>query len=44
MWIWTLPANALKAKTHWIIAVKKALDTAGIEIPYPHQVAIERSA
>ena len=44
MWIWTLPANALKAKTHWIIAVKKTLDAAGIEIPYPHQVAIERSA
>lgn len=44
MWIWTLPVNAPKAKTRWIIAVKRALDAAGIEIPYPHQVAIERSA
>jgi small conductance mechanosensitive channel len=44
MWIWTLPSNAPKAKTRWIIAVKQALDGAGIEIPYPHQIAIERSA
>jgi small conductance mechanosensitive channel len=43
MWIWTLPANAPKAKTRWIIAVKTALDAAGIDIPYPHQVAIERN-
>jgi len=43
MWIWTLPSNAQKARTQWIIAVKIALDKAGIEIPYPHQVAIERN-
>lgn len=44
MWIWTLPANSLAAKTRWIMEVKQALDRAGIEIPYPHQIAIEKTA
>lgn len=42
IWVWVLPANALSARTHMIIAIKKALDGAGIDIPYPHQVAVEK--
>ncbi len=42
VWIWVLPANALHARTQLIIAIKQALDHAGIDIPYPHQVAITK--
>ncbi|WP_443748004.1 mechanosensitive ion channel family protein [Asticcacaulis solisilvae] len=42
MWIWVLPANALNARSRWMIDVKRALDGAGVDIPYPHQVAIEK--
>ena len=42
MWIWVLPANALNARSRWIVAVKRALDGAGVDIPYPHQVAVEK--
>lgn len=43
VWVWVLPANALHARTQLIIAIKQALDQAGIEIPYPHQVAITKN-
>jgi len=43
MSIWVLPANALNARSRWIIDVKRALDGAGVDIPYPHQVAIEKA-
>ncbi len=42
VWLWVLPANAHKARTQLIIAIKQALDGAGIDIPYPHQVAITK--
>jgi small conductance mechanosensitive channel len=42
MWIWVLPAHALDARSHWMIDVKRALDGAGVDIPYPHQVALEK--
>jgi len=44
VWIWVLPANALNARTQLIIAIKQALDKAGIDIPYPHQVAITKES
>lgn len=44
VWIWVLPANALHARTQLIIAIKQALDQAGIDIPYPHQVAITKES
>lgn len=44
MWIWVLPANALNARSRWMIDVKRALDGAGVDIPYPHQVAVEKVA
>ncbi len=44
MWIWVLPANALNARSRWMIAVKQALDGAGVDSPYPHQVAVEKVA
>jgi len=43
MWIWVMPAVAQAARTRWIIEVKAALDKAGVEIPYPHQVAIDKT-
>ena len=42
MWIWVLPANAHAARTQWMIDVKTALDAARVDIPYPHQVAVEK--
>ncbi|HVZ30089.1 MAG TPA: mechanosensitive ion channel family protein [Asticcacaulis sp.] len=42
VWIWVLPINRWSARTQLMIAVKKALDGAGIDIPYPHQVALEK--
>ncbi len=42
IWIWVLPANLWSARTHLMIAIKKALDGAEIDIPYPHQVALEK--
>ncbi len=43
MWIWVVPAHALNARSRWMIDVKRALDGAGVDIPYPHQVAIEKA-
>lgn len=42
MWIWVLPIHALNARSRWMIDIKRALDGAGVDIPYPHQVAIEK--
>jgi small conductance mechanosensitive channel len=42
VWIWVLPTHRWTARTQLMIAVKKALDGAGIDIPYPHQVALEK--
>ncbi len=40
--IWVSPANALTARSRLIVDIKTALDRAGIDIPYPHQVAISK--
>ena len=37
-------ANAKTLEMQLLEAAKIALDAAGIEIPYPHQVTIERKA
>ena len=43
VWIWVLPSRGVAARTALIIAMKTALDAAGIDIPYPTQVAIARN-
>ncbi|ESQ82719.1 hypothetical protein AEAC466_16400 [Asticcacaulis sp. AC466] len=40
--IWVMPANANAARTRLMIDIKAAFDAAGIEIPYPHQVTLEK--
>lgn len=40
--IWVLPSDGLKARNDLIIAVRRALIEAGVDIPYPHQVAISK--
>ncbi len=42
VFLWVMPAQALTARTGLIIDIKKALDAAGIEIPYPHQVEMQK--
>ncbi len=44
MWIWVMPAVVLTARTRWMIDVKAALNAAGVDIPYPHQVAVDKAA
>ncbi|MBW8880645.1 MAG: mechanosensitive ion channel family protein [Asticcacaulis sp.] len=39
--VWVLPARLLPSRTQLIVDIKAALDAAGIDIPYPHQVSIE---
>ena len=40
--IWVPPSHALAARNGLMIAMKRALDEAGVEIPYPHQVGITK--
>ncbi|MDV6333019.1 mechanosensitive ion channel family protein [Asticcacaulis sp. 201] len=40
--IWVMPNNANTARTGLMIDIKSAFDAAGIEIPYPHQVSLEK--
>ena len=40
--LWVLPAHVPSARCALLIDIKKAFDAAGIEIPYPHQVAITK--
>lgn len=42
MMMWVPPSKGQNARSELMLAVKKALDAHGIEIPYPHQVAIGR--
>ncbi len=44
MMMWVPPSKGQSARSALMIAVKRALDANGIEIPYPHQVAINREA
>lgn len=44
MMMWVPPSKGQNARSALMLAVKKALDANGIEIPYPHQVAISREA
>ncbi len=41
--MWVMPANVQNARSALILDIKQAFDAAGIEIPYPHQVAIAKS-
>ena len=41
---WTLVADYQDARFDMIKRVKQALDAAGLSIPYPHQVAVEKAA
>lgn len=40
--VWVMPSHALVARTRLIVDIKTALDAAGIDIPYPHQVSINK--
>ena len=40
--MWVLPTHVPAARCALIIDVKQAFDAAGIDIPYPHQVAITK--
>jgi small conductance mechanosensitive channel len=41
--IFVPPGAAQGARTRLILDLKAALDSAGIEVPYPHQVSLERT-
>ncbi len=41
--MWVQPAHLVAARCALIMDLKSAFDTAGIEIPYPHQVAITKT-
>ncbi|MCR6661466.1 MAG: mechanosensitive ion channel family protein [Asticcacaulis sp.] len=41
--LWVMPAHGIAARTSLMIDIKKALDAAGIEIPFPHQVEISKA-
>jgi small conductance mechanosensitive channel len=40
--LWVMPAHGNSARTCLMIDIKKAFDAAGIEIPYPHQVSVNK--
>jgi small conductance mechanosensitive channel len=40
--MWVTPAHVPSARCALIIAIKQAFDAAGIDIPYPHQVAVTK--
>ena len=42
LWAWVRSADHFQTKADLTQSCKEALDRAGIEIPYPHQVAINR--
>ncbi|MDI7774924.1 mechanosensitive ion channel family protein [Asticcacaulis sp. EMRT-3] len=42
--IWVMPSNLMAARTALIIDIKAELDRHGIEIPFPHQVAVHKKA
>ena len=42
VFIWVLPAQAFTARTALVLDIKQHLDAAGIEIPYPHQIALNK--
>jgi small conductance mechanosensitive channel len=41
--MWVMPANVQNARSALILDIKQAFDAAGIDIPYPHQVAIAKA-
>lgn len=41
--MWVMPANVQNARSALIVDIKQAFDAAGIEIPYPHQVAVTKA-
>ncbi len=41
--MWVMPANVQNARSALIVEIKQAFDAAGIEIPYPHQVAVAKT-
>ncbi len=41
--VWVMPTHTGRAKTALMIDIKTALDKAGIDIPYPHQVAVNKA-
>ncbi len=42
--MWVTPANVQNARSALIVEIKRAFDAAGIDIPYPHQVAVNKVA
>src|SRR6185312_5164544 len=42
--MWVMPANVMNARSALVVEIKQAFDAAGIEIPYPHQVAVAKTA
>jgi len=42
IFLWVMPAHGNSARTSLMIDIKKAFDAAGIEIPYPHQVSVNK--
>ncbi|MGZ3299247.1 MAG: mechanosensitive ion channel family protein, partial [Asticcacaulis sp.] len=42
--MWVQPSDVPAARNALIIDLKQAFDAAGIEIPYPHQVAVIRKS
>ena len=43
VWSWADGAVYFDAQANFKLEAKKALDAAGIEIPFPHHVEIRRS-
>ncbi len=41
--MWVMPANVQNARSALILDIKQAFDAAGIDIPYPHQVAVTKA-
>ena len=41
--MWVMPANVQNARSALILDLKQAFDAVGIEIPYPHQVAVAKT-
>ncbi len=42
IFLWVMPAHGISARTSLMIDIKKAFDAAEIEIPYPHQVSLNK--
>lgn len=42
IFLWVMPAQGNSARTSLMIDIKAAFDAAGIEIPYPHQVSLNK--